>query len=80
MLSPYSYCTKEGLVYIALASLSLRQPSSYLEYTKANIRSFYNVRSVSNAKYTRPITLNSYLVPLLIYYRVLRLVYYCEAR
>ena len=56
----YSYCAKEGLVYITLASPSLRQPSSCLECTKANICSSYDVRSVFNAKYTRYITLNSY--------------------
>jgi len=71
-----SHCLKKGLVYIALASLSLRQPSFYLECTKANICLSYNVRSISNAKYTRLITLNSCLVPLLIYYRVLYLIYY----
>ena len=61
--SPYSRCSKEGLVYIALADPSSRQPSFYLEYTKANIYSSYNVYFISNTKYTRPITLNSHLVP-----------------
>jgi len=59
MLSPCSRYAKEGLVYIALASPLSQQLSSYLECTKANIRLSYNVRSISNAKYTRPITLNS---------------------
>jgi len=59
MLSPCSHYTKEGLVYVTLASPSSRQPSSYLEYTKANIYLSYNVRSISNAKYTRPMTFNS---------------------
>ena len=59
MPSPCSRCVKKGLVYIALASPLSRQPSSYLEYTKANICLFYNVYSIFNAKYTRPITLNS---------------------
>ena len=63
MPSLYSYYAKKGLVYITLASPFLRQPSSYLECTKANIRLSYNVRSASNAKYTRSITLNSRLVP-----------------
>jgi len=63
ILSLYSYCAKEGLVYVALASTLSRQPSSYLECTKANIRLSYNVRSIFNAKYARPITLNSLLVP-----------------
>ena len=60
ILSPYSRCVKEGLVYIALASPLSRQPSSYLECTKANIYLSYDVCSISNAKYTRPITLNSH--------------------
>jgi len=59
MPSLYSYCAKKGLVYITLASPLSRQPSFYLECTKANIRLSYNVRSISNAKYTRLITLNS---------------------
>ena len=49
--------TKKKLVYIAIVSPSSRQPSSYTEYIKANIRSSYNVRSVSNAKYTRRLRL-----------------------
>jgi len=57
---PCSCYAKEGLVYITLASPLFRQPSSYLEYTKANICLSYNIRSSSNAKYARPITLNSY--------------------
>jgi len=77
--SPCSRYLKEGLVYIALASPSLRQPFSYLKCTKVNIYLSYNVRSISNTKYTRLITLNSYLVPLLIYYRVLYLIYYYKA-
>jgi len=60
MPSLYSYYAKEGLVYITLASPLSRQPSSYLECTKANICSSCDVRSISNAKYTCPITLNSY--------------------
>jgi len=59
MLSPCSRYTKKGLVYIILASPLSRQPSLYLEYTKANIYSSYDVYSTSNAKYTRFITLNS---------------------
>jgi len=55
----YSRCAKEGLVYIAIISPVNRQPSSYAKYTRANIRLSYDVYSVSNAKYARPITLNS---------------------
>ena len=49
----YSRCTKKKLVYIIIVSPSSRQPSSYTKCTKANIHSSYNVRSVSNTKYTR---------------------------
>ena len=63
MLSLCSYYAKEGLVYITLASPLSRQPSFYLKCTKANIYSSYDVRSISNAKYTRSITLNSRQVP-----------------
>ena len=48
-----SRCIKKKLVYITIASPSGRQPSSYTKCTKENIRSSYNVRSISNAKYTR---------------------------
>jgi len=61
--SLYSCYLKEGLVYVALANPFLRQPSSCLEYTKANIYLSCDVRSTFNTKYTRPITLNSRLVP-----------------
>jgi len=63
ILSPCSRYAKEGLVYIILASPLSRQPSSYLECTKVNIYLSYNIRSISNAKYTYPITLNSLQVP-----------------
>jgi len=63
ILSLYSRCLRKGLVYITLANPSLQQPFSYLECIKVNIYSSYNIRSISNAKYTRLITLNSRLVP-----------------
>ena len=53
VMPTYSRCAEKKLVYIAIASPSSRQPSSYAKYTKANIRSSYNIRSVSNTKYTR---------------------------
>ena len=53
VIPTYSYYAEKKLVYIAIASPSSRQPSSYAKYIKANIYSSYNVRSVSNAKYTR---------------------------
>ena len=47
----YSYYVKRKLVYIIIAALFSYQPSSCSEYTKLNIYIFYNVKSVSNAKY-----------------------------
>jgi hypothetical protein len=72
---PSYFCYAEKkLVYIAITALSGRQPSSYTKCTRVNIQSSYNIRSVSNAKYTRPIILYNRLVPYLIYYRVLYLI------
>ena len=51
IISPYSYYTKKGLVYVTIISPSNRQPSFYLECTKANIYSLYNIRSVFFNKY-----------------------------
>jgi len=48
----YSHCVKKGLVYITIAAPSSHQPLSYAKYTYINIRSLYDVHSVSNAKYT----------------------------
>ena len=53
IIPSYSRCSKKKLVYIIIASPSSRQPSSYTKYIKANIYSSCNVRSISNAKYTR---------------------------
>ena len=50
-MSPYSCYIKKGLVYITIINLSGRQPSFYLECTKANTCFLYNVRSVSLNKY-----------------------------
>ena len=49
----YSRYSEKKLVYVIIASPSSRQPSSYAKCIKANIRSSYNVRSVSNTKYIR---------------------------
>ena len=46
-----SRCILKGLVYIAIIAPLGCQPSSYAKYTKSNIRSSCNVRSVSNVKY-----------------------------
>ena len=49
----YSRYFEKKLVYIIITSPSSRQPFSCAKCIRANIRSSYNVRSVSNAKYTR---------------------------
>ena len=51
IISAYSRYVEKELVCVAIVLPSGRQLSSYAEYTKANMRSFYNVYSVSNAKY-----------------------------
>ena len=45
-----SYYKEKKLVYIAIIAPFSRQPSSYVKYTKSNIRLSCNVRLVSNAK------------------------------
>jgi len=72
----YFYYADKKLVYIAIAAPSSRQPSSCSKCTSANIRSSYNIHSVSNTKclYTRRISLRSLLLPYSIYYRVSRLI------
>ena len=52
-----SRCSEKGLLYVAIASPSGRQPSSCAECTKANMRSSCNVRSVSDAKCARRLRL-----------------------
>ena len=74
VIPSYSRYIEKKLVYIAIVTPSDCQPSSYTKYTKLNMRSSYNIRSVSNAKYTRLITLYNCLVLYLIYYRVLGLI------
>ena len=51
IISPYSHYIKKGLIYIVIIDLFSHQPSSYLKYTKANIRSLCNMRLVSLNKY-----------------------------
>ena len=65
-----SRCVEKRLVCVAIAAPSGCQPSSYAEYTKANMRSSYNVCSVSDAECTRLATRLNLLVPCLIYRRV----------
>ena len=58
-----SYYVEKGLVYIMIAAPSSRQPFSCTKCTKANMRSSYNVRSVSDAEYACLLILYSCLVP-----------------
>ena len=51
IMPTYSCCALKGLVYIIIIAPLSRQPSSYTKCTKLNMRSFYNIRSVSNTKY-----------------------------
>ena len=52
VMPTYSHCSNKKLVYITIAAPSSRQPSFYSKCTSTNIYSSYNVRSVSNTKYT----------------------------
>ena len=47
----YSYYAEKKLVYIAITAPFNHQPSSYIKYTKSNMYSSCNIRSVSNTKY-----------------------------
>ena len=51
IISPCSYYTKKGLVYIIIMDLSSHQPSSCSEYIKLNTCTSYNIRSVFFNKY-----------------------------
>ena len=52
IMPTYSCCVLKGLVYITIIAPLGRQPSSCTKYTKLNIHSSYNVKLVSDAKYT----------------------------
>ena len=52
IMPTYSRCVLKGLVYIAIIALLGRQLFSYTKYTKSNIRSSCDIRSMSNAKCT----------------------------
>jgi len=52
IIPTYSYYADKKLVYIAIAAPSSRQPSSCSECTFINMRSSYNIHSVSNIKCT----------------------------
>ena len=83
IIPTYSYYIEKGLVYITIIALLGRQPSSYIKYTKLNIRSSYNIKSVSNTKYTFLIhsyILQSLRLPYLICLKVLYNGYYKETQ
>ena len=52
IISLYSYYAEKKLVYIIIIAPFNHQPSFYIKYTKLNIRLFYNIKLVSNTKYT----------------------------
>ena len=51
IMPTYSCCVLKGLVYITIIAPLGRQPFSYTKYTKLNMRSSCNIKSVFNAKY-----------------------------
>ena len=51
IIPSYSCCKEKKLVYIIIIAPFSHQPFFCIKCTKLNIRSSYNVRSVSNAKY-----------------------------
>ena len=51
IISPYSGYIKKRLVYITIAALFSRQPSSCFKCTKANTCSLYNMCLVFTNKY-----------------------------
>ena len=83
IMPTYSCCMLKGLVYIIIIAPLGRQPSSYTKYIKLNMYLSYDVRLVSNAKYTclmRSCVLQSLQLPYLIYLRVSCNSYYKETR
>ena len=46
----YSCCVLKGLIYIIIMALSSRQLFLYAKYTKLNMRSSCDIKSVSNTK------------------------------
>ena len=51
IMPTYSCYTKKKLVCVIITAPSSRQPFSYSKCTKLNMRSFCNIKSVSNAEY-----------------------------
>ena len=51
IMPTYSHYIEKGLMYIIIITPLSRQPSSYIKYTKLNMRSSCNIKLVSNTKY-----------------------------
>ena len=83
IIPTYSYCVLKELVYIIIIAPLSCQPSSYIKYTKLNMRLSCDVKSVSIAKYAflmHSCILQSLQLPYLIYLRVSCNSYCGEAR
>ena len=52
IMPTYSHYVSKGLVYITIIAPLGCQPFFYTKYTKLNMHLFYNIKLVSNAKYT----------------------------
>ena len=81
IMPTYSCCVFKGLVYIIIIAPLNCQPSFYTKYTKLNMRSSCNIKSVSNTKCASLIRfyiLQSLQLPYLICLKVLRDGYYKE--
>ena len=58
----YSCCKEKKLVYVVIVALFSHQPSSYIKYTKLNMRLTYNIKLVSKAKYIFIFFSNAYIL------------------
>ena len=47
----YSCCKEKKLVYVIIVAPFSHQPSSYIKYTKLNMRLFCNIKLVFNTEY-----------------------------
>jgi hypothetical protein len=60
IITSCSCYAEKKLLYIAIMSLSKRQPSSYFKCTSANMRSLYNIHLVSFVEYIWRAYLSTY--------------------
>ena len=51
IMSTYFYCILKGLICIIIIAFLNRQPSSYTECTKLNMRLFCNIKLIFNMEY-----------------------------